>query len=73
VARLVAVLALLLCGACEQSGDDGACTDGEAECPSPYEIRYCLDGAWGEPQECPPVNSGEFEVSTVCDDGLCRP
>ena len=74
MARVLCIGAFLLLGwGCDGATGDGSCAAGEAECLSLYEIRYCVDGSWGEGEECPPVTSGDFEVTTVCDDGLCRP
>jgi len=71
--RFLAMLCLSLCCACGDDAEDASCSEGESDCPSQFEIRHCLDGVWGESQECPPETHGEFEVSTVCDGGLCRP
>lgn len=73
MSRILIILCVFLCCSCEESPEDATCEEGAGECMSLYEVRYCLDGVWGDTQDCPPVTNGEFEVTTVCDEGLCRP
>ena len=58
---------------CEVNDND-SCEDGDSRCASLYDIEYCREGTWSNAESCPPLNGGDgFEITTVCDEGICRP
>jgi hypothetical protein len=68
------VVCFLLWAGCGGSEEDDQCADGETRCSGLYEIEHCRDSSWSAPEDCPPLEGGDgFEVTTVCDEGLCRP
>jgi len=81
--RPLALASLLLLAACgagpeqEEGALSGECAeDGAVHCVSSSTIQYCLDGAWDEPEECPPEQVGSdfpVEVQTYCSEDGCRP
>jgi hypothetical protein len=68
-------LVLLLMPACveEQGPADGFCEPDERICASDREFQRCVDGEWGDPQECPPEGEPPFDIRTFCNTGLCTP
>ena len=63
---------LLGCGG-SGPGADGECEDGHSQCYSLTEIQYCFDGRWVTPETCPPEEVNGFTITTICDEGRCRP
>lgn len=83
--RLLLLLLLAAAGpsACvEQEADEGNVQSGECEageiwCVDTSTIQYCPDGAWSDPEECPPENSGSQEIPVIiptsCGEYGCQP
>lgn len=61
----------------ESNVQSGECETGETWCVDTSTIQYCPDGAWSDPEECPPENAGSEEVPvvipTTCGDFGCQP
>lgn len=66
------VLLACLWGACEEEEDEGPCTDGDQSCVGDLRST-CRDGAWEDPESCPPLNAGGVPIPTRCVSGECRP
>ena len=51
--RCVFAIGLCLALAACNGGDDGDCQDASVQCEDDGSFRLCVDGAFGEPQDCP--------------------
>lgn len=78
---LLVVLALAAIGCPgDRVNDDGtlsgACEAGETYCVDRTMIQTCVEGSWGDPQACEPLEgSGEIPVAipTYCGESGCQP